>query len=164
MKEINDWLKRTYGCNDAGDPHFRVVFSDNQIESRWGHYNEYCGSIFLREFVGVREVPKYPWVKHKWILERWIPPTLAYTHEIPATRNGSYEPVQVFERDGNPVPVTRQILEQIVWNLFNVPLPGHSAAQYKDQDQKEFEREVELNRLHLEEVGSPLKKDGEAII
>lgn len=165
MEEINKFLENTYGKNLFGQPIFRIVFSADQQEKRLGKFAEHYGKIFLREFTGVREVPKYPWIKDRWVLERWAPGVLAYTPEIIGSEAGTYEPVQVFEHEnGSPVPVTRRILTEIIWNLFHPPLPGHGRSLMKTQEEKETEKEIELNRLHLEEVGSALIKDGESII
>lgn len=165
MQEVNGWLKTTYGCNDAGNQLYRVVFSDSQTEKRFGVFQEHVGKLFLREYRGLKEVPKYPWIKHRWVFERWMPPALVYDPEIPGTADGSYEPMQIFEHtDGHEVPVTREICAAIIWNLTHLPLAGDSASRYKANEDIEFNKEVEINRLHLEEAGSPLKKDRTAII
>jgi len=165
MNEINNWLKSTYGTNLRGESIFRVVFSDNQLEKRFGTFRDHVGKIFIREYTAVREVPKYPHIKHRWILEKWMPPQLACSPELPESNEGSYEPIQVFEHEnGNPVIVERRIIEQIIHILFHPLLPGHRKELMKTQDEKEFAKEVEHNRVILEDAGSPLKKDGEAII
>src|SRR5271157_1912208 len=116
---LNDILKNRYGTNLKGQPLFRIVFSDAQTEKRLGTYNEFYGKIFLRTIYGVREVPKYPHIKGRYILERWCPPEVAYTPEIPETHDGSYEPVYVYQdANGDSLPVIESFTHEIIWSLF----------------------------------------------
>lgn len=166
VKNINKILLDRHGKTPDGfGPLFRLVWSDDQHENRFGTFKEFYGKIFIREVTETRLVPKYPHVKHEWILERWFPPEIAYNRELPDSIRGSYEPVQVFRHEnGSSVPVTERIVEEIIWTLFHPKLEGDRRSDLKAQEQIEFDKEVELNKLHLEEVGSASKVFGKAII
>jgi hypothetical protein len=154
-KEINKRLWRNYGSNPVGQPSFRIVFSEDQREKRFGKYAEYTGKLFLREFQGLYEVPKYPFLKPPcFVLERWMPPELAFTHEIPATREGSYEPVFVFnDPKGNPLPPQEEVANKVITALLNPLLPGDRASQLRTEDENEIRREIEQNYIELEDQG-----------
>src|SRR5437899_6176000 len=85
------------GKNEYGDPIFRCVFSDDQIEKRKGTFNEYYGKIFVRTVVGIEEVRKYPWIRKRWIIERWASGGLAYHPDLDTDKNGVYVCVYVFQ-------------------------------------------------------------------
>lgn len=154
FSELNVILERVYGTNLFGQPNFRIVFSDDMTEKRFGVYREYYGKIFLREFTGIREVPKYSYLKGVNLLERWIPPDLAYTSEIPETAQGSYEPLFAFTgEDGSALPVVEEQVHRIIKAIFNIPLPGHRKSLDETAEEKTFDKEVETNKLELEEAG-----------
>src|SRR5438093_12425280 len=93
---INKELK-VYGFNIYGEKNFRVVYSDDQVENRKGTFEEYSGNIFVRTYTGIKEVKKYPWIKGKWILERWAPGELAYHKDLETDKNGVYVCVYIFQ-------------------------------------------------------------------
>lgn len=135
--QINKILKN-FGINqlDPKQPMFRLVWSEFQKENRLGEFNEYCGPIFIRTFTGVKEVPKYNYIKDRWILEQWYPPAISYNKELPESRYGSYEPIYVFEdKDGNRLPLNQTVVEMIIY------------AKYKD-DQTPTDRRM---RMKLEQ-------------
>lgn len=95
---INDWLIDTYGKDLLGRAKFRIVWSTDHIEKRFGTFDEYTpsGAIYLRTWTGVKELPKYP--RNVWgecfILERVmdIPPDGVYGWD-------HYEPLWSFIRE-----------------------------------------------------------------
>lgn len=97
MKRINQFLTSKYGLSLDGKPRFRVVFSEDLKEHRKGLFSE------LAVFEEIREVPKYSFIKNRYILEVY---TLAYPgifgrairakEEIVMSGDG-YEPLRVFE-------------------------------------------------------------------
>lgn len=167
-KEVNKRLKQIYGTNLRGDSIFRVSFSDEQKEKRFGKFAEWYGKIFLREFSGLREVPKYPWIRAKWVLERWIPPVYAHTPDIPETSQGSYEPIYVFQTaEGVALPVSEEFAHTVIFKLFHPDLPGHRKSVMETEEEVAFEKEVELNKMILENASPYLCNmlhGGEAIV
>jgi hypothetical protein len=112
---INDFLKN-YRKNLSNDPIFRVVWSDDLTETRFGEFNDYYGNIFLRKFIGYRQVPKYNYINERWILEKWLPAEDSYINEVPNTHNGSYEPVYVFQdKDLNYLEPNLKIVKIVIF-------------------------------------------------
>lgn len=113
-KRINDSIF-SVGKTLLGQSLYRVVWSDNETEFRRGTFRDYLGSIFIREVVEVREVPKYNYISARWVLERWIPPELAINPELPNSRWGSYEPVYVFQdKGGKALPMNEKVVKYII--------------------------------------------------
>jgi hypothetical protein len=111
---INLRLKDS-GTNLTDQPLYRLVWSDNELEFRRGIFREFVGNIFVRETVGVKQVPKYSYIKARWILERWIPPDACYNPEIPNSQWGSYEPIYVFQdKNGNSLPFSEKVVYFII--------------------------------------------------
>jgi len=114
MEHINSFLTN-FGTTLNGTPHWRLVWSDDQLEYRKGVFNEFYGDVFLRTIKGTREVRKYNYIKERWILERYFPPEMSYNPEIPTSVFGNYEPVYVFEdKNGNFLQPTLKVVEFIV--------------------------------------------------
>lgn len=154
VKRVNKILASKYGENLRGEPIFRISWSDDQLEKRFGVYNEFYGDIFIRTIRGLKEVPKYPYIRRAWILERWAPPELAYTDEIPETANGSYEPVFVFQTDkGVAIPIIEKEIYAIIYNLFHPRLPGQAASEDRTAEEVAFKKEVERNLEEITEAG-----------
>lgn len=159
---INKHLKK-YGVNFHGDPLYRVVWSDDQLELRRGTFNEWYGHIFIREYTGVARVPKYSYLSKRWVLERWIPPSLAYNEELVESRQGSYEPLYVFEdKNGNPLPLALRPIELIISFLDRKEPPGHKRAliqEWIDNKERAADQFIEdalspspiQNALHMKE-------------
>ena len=116
---INKELKN-YGSNIYGDPIFRCVFSDEQVENRKGTFNEFYGKIFLRTVTKIKEVNKYPWIKRRWLIERWASGSLAYHPDLETDRNGVYICVYVFQdKYGQYLPPVLWAAELVVKTLLN---------------------------------------------
>lgn len=113
-RTIQAWLNKQ-DKNPANEPIYRLVWADDQIETRRGIFREFYGNIFLRETSGFQQVRKYSYLKGRWILEKWLPPELVFTPDIPESHNGSYEPLFPFEdKNGNPLPLSLRVVELIV--------------------------------------------------
>jgi hypothetical protein len=69
IEDLNFWLKRDYGCHTDGRPWFRIVFSEGLLEKRWMTHTDDGFQLLYPE---VREVPKYNYIKEKYVLERIV--------------------------------------------------------------------------------------------
>lgn len=135
--------------NELGLPAYRIVWSDSQQEMRRGTFREFVGNIFIRETVGIREVPKYSYIKERWILERWAPPDVAFTPEIPGTQFGSFEPIYVFQdKNGNYLPPNLKVAEFLV-KLAETPTRVTAEERIAEEMAKE-EKEIEFFEDYLE--------------
>lgn len=133
---INKMLKDTFGVDDKFRPIFRVVWSDSQIEKRWGTFTEMYGSIFIRETKGLVEAKKYNYIAHRWVLEKLMP---AMTDEVIGLDNDrySYEPIYTFEdKFQRPLPVEWWACEMIVRRLLGAMSGEHRRTQ-SDVDAEE---------------------------
>src|SRR5258708_2512602 len=97
MDSFNKFLKKQ-GKTPLGAPLYKLVWSNSETELRTGQFEDWTtGGLFIRTFVGTKEVLKYNYIVDRWILEKWFPPELSFVPELPNSKNGSYEPLYVFE-------------------------------------------------------------------
>jgi hypothetical protein len=96
----------------SGKPMFRIMWSRDCFEKRFGTYNEYESGVFIRTVTGLKEVPKYWHLPECWILEQWYPAEISFIADIPDTKNGSYECFYAFTDDKNkPLPFHPKVVE-----------------------------------------------------
>ena len=126
VDEINRKLHELYGSINGEDPTFRIVWSADQTEVRYGEYEDYSpGGIFLRSYVGIRRVPKYQEDPPAYVLERMIPNT--NSDLIDAFL--SYEPLFFFKReDGTQLPLEWRAIEMIMWTILYGPREASKMA------------------------------------
>ena len=131
VEEINLYLKRNYGYFNE-EPTWRVVWSDDQREMRKGTFNYFDKSTgaFLRTEVGVHEVPKYDWIKEKYVLERIMPVPEINRDEL--TSKLSYEPVFTFDNDAGQALIPRLDVCQLVIEAICKEAAKHMGVKYKD--------------------------------
>jgi len=148
IKSINTWLEDVYGHDLLGRSYYRVIWSVGELEKRKGTFCEFFGPIFLREWYGIREQPKYafhPEWNDKWILEK-----LDYSHnpELALDVSGHYEPLYVFydEKGGYLRPTLRAIqffmtklLLRKTWKT-----DAEKERDINDMEKGEFDQEVEF--------------------
>jgi len=139
-KRLNLILERKFGRDLSGNVRFQISWSDSQTEKRLGTYNVFYGSIYLRTEKGVREVPKYPYIKGRFVLERLI---YHSNPELPISKI-SYEPIYIFESSkGESLPLNEKVAIIVCHTCLN---PNMSAAQkkafFEDWNEKEFDKEV----------------------
>lgn len=141
---------RNYGLNNYYDPIFRVVFSDDQVERRAGVFNDYVGKIFVRNVREIREVQKYPWIKGKWILERWADGRLAYHPDLDTDKSGVYVCVYVFQdANQNYLPPLLKVAEIIIKNLLNPRKKDEAIIEDIEVLKKQEEKEIDKIELEL---------------
>lgn len=142
---------RNYGLNIYNDPIFRVVFSDDQIEKRRGTFNEYHRNLFIRTVYGIKEVQKYPWIRGKWILERWASGELAHHNSLETDRNGVYVCVYIFQDvNCNYLPPLLKVAEIIIDNLLH--------PRNKDEAiNQDLEIEINKEEEEIDKIETELK-------
>lgn len=135
------------GLSLTGKPKYRIVWSDDEFETRIGTYDEYSGNIFLRTVKGAKMVPKYPYVRHRWILEKYFSPDVAYTECLPDSSQGLYEPLFVFQdKYGNPLPVVLKYVEIIV-KFDQTYSRSTGQKSYEDSALNDLKETREFNEL-----------------
>lgn len=146
---------RRFGTNPYEEPIFRVVFWTSRCYLVGGYF-EADGSY------GYRRIPKYGTLERKWIMEKWVPPSVYGTptswekqtlgHEGylglgPFPAHGEYECVVLFSTGRGPegyVPITPGHVEfqarevylnrtLTQWDIRNFNR-SHEAMKLKQQD------------------------------
>lgn len=149
---INQWVKDIYGCDITGKPKFRVSWTTGQLEKIHGRFNVFYGEIFVREEVGVKEQPKYPYDKDRWVLEK-----LEYnTGNAQLTENYSYEPIFIFkDKHGLFLPLERKVVALILFQLHHIGEEAQIRTSMEEADVKSMDAEIDYFRQKLGE-GQPL--------
>ena len=136
-----------YSHDLLGRPNYRVVWSVGELEKRKGNFHEFYGPIFLREFYGVKEQPKYlyhPEWRDRWILEKleFFP-----NPELVSDIAGHYEPLYAFydENGGYLKPTLRAIQFFMTKLLLRKPwrTQGEKEKEIEEMDKGEHDEEVE---------------------
>lgn len=131
---INRLLEDKYGTlNDR--PNYRIVWSDDQYELRYGTYEDYLPEgMYLRTVTETRNVQKYiHYIRERWVLER-----LTVINEIvdggPVDKL-SYEPLWVFEtKNGDALPPI-WLAAKLVVETVNSNIEGAgNYVKYKESD------------------------------
>lgn len=144
IKEINEFLKK-FGNSETDVPKYRIVWSDFQTEIRIGTFREFYNDTFLREFTGPREVPKYSYIKERWIFEVFVPGFYANNPEIPFSAGGQYECIYVFQdKNDNYLEPIFPVAEYIVYKLENKEKPRTEEEITKDLLDKENREVLQL--------------------
>jgi hypothetical protein len=139
---INKRLVERFGVSTDGRANFRVVWSDSQFEKRFGTFEVYIGQIFLREETCLKEVPKYPYIKAKHVLEE-----LKYGEfpDMPFVTS-SYEPLWTFmDKDRMPLyPIWDAVEIVVVSRLEGTRRAINSVKRNFKQEEAEMkERDIQ---------------------
>jgi len=170
IENINERLARR-GRSLDGRPILKIVWSGDQYEFRIGTFSDYYGSIFLREYTALKEVPKYWHIKPPcWVLERltYLPPNAAAHKELVSGRdsldihrptvNGTYEPLYAFRNvdTGEQLEVNDRIVDVILYHLEQ-PIVKKSDSQMHEDYIAEVEADIPYFLAELDNAGrSPL--------
>ena len=145
IDNLNKTLKERFGHFLDQRPWFRIVWSTEQLEKRIGKFSDYYGQIFVREYVGMAEVPKYPGpdYRDRWVLEKLM---FVENKELWAdTEKGVYEPIWVFRAPGGEyIRPTLKAVEFIMGMLFN-PKQKMSQSDMDAQEELELQRDIQTN-------------------
>jgi hypothetical protein len=146
IESINRQLINLYGADTVtGQPMFRVVFSDGQREKRLTPCDDKGNELLQPE---VRELPKYPYIKAKYVLENLVGIPEANIHELPESRM-SYEPLYVFEGSGNKYLPPRLDVAKIIIDTMYAALGKQSMAKYTQGSDEELAQKLkELDEIH----------------
>lgn len=117
--QINRFLE-SFGFVERKKPKFRLVWSEFERELRTGEFEVWAGPLFIRTEVCTREMPKYPYLRERYILEMYVPPESAFNRELPNSKYGDYYPIYVFEScKGDRLPLNMRVVEIIMHSKFN---------------------------------------------
>lgn len=120
VETLNQQLRDNFGIDTVkGLPIWRVSWAADQYEKRLAEYTDYTASgLFIRQVTEVREVPKYPWWKDIYILERLVlVPEQNIVELVGATI--SYECLWSFEdKFERPLPPNYEVCEYIIYQVY----------------------------------------------
>lgn len=154
---LNKRLADHFGLYLDGQPNWRVVWSENQLEKRFGTYEDRTPEgLFIRRVTEVREVPKYKqYIHNRYILERLLPVPSNDPEGAPVTKL-TYEPLWVFEGSaGQPIPPTFEACKFIVDKVVDAMAKPGVHAQYKEtNDDVRREDKAEFDHIHEALFGS----------
>ena len=142
IDEINNLLIKYYGYFNGELPNWRVVWGNDQYETR---ITDYSSEGLLLLTPKAEKLPKYiQWAKDKYILER----ALAVPKNTDLVALYSYEPVWIFQdKDNAPLKprwdVARIVIEQIMANSAKAV-----GVKYRNpEDDPKISKEVKLARI-----------------
>ena len=151
VETINRQLVEHFGFDsDTRDPMWRVVISDQQHEKRETEYSEE-GLQFVNP--QVLDLPKYPWIKGRWILERLVLVPEINRREL-LDRTKSYEVIWVFEtQTGGYLPPKFEAAKFVIDTVYAVQ-GKKSMRKYVDDEVKPGAQESRVAKITEELFGN----------
>lgn len=149
INKLNEDIALHFGCVE-GRPRYRVVWSGDQFEKRFGTYNEFYGPIFIRETTGVLEVPKYRDIPPRYVLERifWF-----NDKELVQAREGIYEAIWHFvDKNNNTLPPIYPVIAKIIRTLEGPVIKRTEKDDLADEEKKK-ELEVAYFTDYFDDIG-----------
>lgn len=158
IEELNKKLLAEYGDDLQGNPIWRVVWSNDQIEQRVTKYSD--GGVELL-FPEVQEKKKYPWIKDRWILERLV--IVPEIHAKELIRPISYECMWKFQTPDEQFPLKPNFTAcQWVHDVVMAAMGKKSLkAKYVDP---EYENAVEAKQKRVDELVEALFGDESSLM
>lgn len=148
---INKRLLESFGKFEDGRANWRVVWSDNEFEKRLVEVTDE-GFQLLEPYV--KEVPKYSYARHRYILERLVPVPL-YSE---LTTKTSYEPIWTFQdNNGNYLPPIWEAIYLLVNTVQNnLAMAGRNAPYKLPEGEGNTKEEIEqrINKLQEQLFGN----------
>jgi hypothetical protein len=162
VHRINDLLMHRYGRSLDGKPNFRIIWSDDLTENRYGTVQKITkAGIYLGEETGLHELPKYSYIKERYILEK-----LMWSDNPELYEKFSYEPIWVFQdKDSNFLFPIWKAVEKLVHTLLYAEKTKETFTE--EDEQREIEKDQKICRDIVDDECSFLHmqmKHGEAII
>lgn len=150
---LNKRLVDHYGLDsNTGRPMFRIVWSDDQTEKRLMDVTDSGIALLQPE---VREVKKYWYIKHLYVLERLVLVPEINQKDLP-TDKLSYEPIWVYcDSNHQPVPPIWEATKFVVDTMF-AALGKKSLKKYVDSEKNTTPegREQRISELQTELFGN----------
>jgi hypothetical protein len=153
IESINQQLIDLFGIDTVtGQPIFRVVWSEDQLEKRLTDTTLEGLQLLYPE---IALLPKYrQWIQEKWVLERLVIVPEVNESELLNVKL-SYEPLWVFQNDREEyLPPTLWAAKFVVDTVY-AAMGKKSLAKYVDEEAKNPEefREKRINQLQEELFG-----------
>src|ERR1043165_5019958 len=158
---INRRLVETHGKDFLEQPIYRVVWSEDEIEKRFGTFRDYLSgtNILIREVTEVREVKKYPYLPNQYVLEKLFinkHNTEILDNKTYTPRACTYEPLWSFghERNGRAKRPVWRAIELLILSINNP-----SKLTPSEMDDRELEQAYKDEQLMTEILNTHIKHD-----
>lgn len=141
LKQYNRLLAERYGYADEEHQTWRLAWTSEEFETKHGNFIDWGGPggdvLIRKEENVVRRVPKYPFAKNRWVLEKFVPRPHP---DLVLLTKGSYEIACIFEgKDRQPLPVWWEAIE------FYIKMATQGPAKCaEDGDDVKYRKEIDL--------------------
>lgn len=153
LEVLNQRLIEYFGIDTStGDPIFRIVWSDDQTEKRLVPTLDTGIQLLHPE---VREVKKYPYIQHLYVLERLVIVPEENIQELVGLKM-SYEPIWVYcDQYRNPLPPIWNATKFAIDCLF-AAIGKKSLRKYVEDEKNTTEegRQQKISELQQELFGN----------
>src|SRR5678815_2915074 len=159
VDRINKLLKDNYGTlTDNNLPLFRVIWSTNVTEKRFGEFTDFIDEFAVRTVREVREVLKYPFCQDRYILER-IKPISAEARAMGLVNgNYSYEEVYTFQdRLGQYLPLREDKVIEALFLYFEFFVKLSHSQRTDIRMQMLAEREIARKEAIRQKIGEGMR-------
>jgi hypothetical protein len=153
VKTINRLLKEHYGQDSiSGQAMWRISWSNDQYEKRMTNFTPEGFELLTPQ---VFELPKYQWVKDRWILERLCLIPDVHVGELPTQRQ-SYECMYPFQNayTGDALPPKYEAAQFVIDAVY-AAMGKKSMRKYVDEEENHpvEVKEQRINKLVEELFG-----------
>ncbi len=150
VETINQRLIDYYSTAWNGLPIFRIVWSEDQFETRATKYTDAGLELIYPIY---KELPKYrQWIHNKYVLERYVVVPEVNAQQV--TEKLSYEPIHVFEDGaGNALPPKWEAANFVIRTLLAAQGKKSMRSYVEDLDNEETKHE-RLDKLQEELFGN----------
>ena len=159
VKIINRMLQENFGVDTiSGQPMWRVSWSNDQYEKR---LTDYTPEGFHLLTPAVYELPKYQWVKDRWILERLCLIPDVHVGELP-TQKQSYECMYPFQNayTGEALPPKYEACKFVIDTVY-AAMGKKSMRKYVDEEEK---HPVEAKEQRIKQLTEELFGDESSLL
>lgn len=149
IQRCNNWLAEKYGRDANGNPNWRIVWSNDQLEKRKGTFTDFDpNQNFVRTVTEVRELPKYPFNQNCYVLES----RAFYDGGGEIEGHNGYEMLYPFQdkNDKRVDPDLEAIQFMFEKLLFHVRKPVTTEEKAIENDREKFNADVERIERSLE--------------
>lgn len=163
IETINSQLASLFGIDiSSARPMFRVSWSEDQREQRFGTWEDFTASgVFVRRVTEARTAPKYSWIKERYVLERLVAVPEANQAELCGAKV-SYEPVWVFRAsDGKYLPPRLDVC-QVIINTLYAALGKKKVGKFVDPEAGIEAKSARVDKI-MEELFGNETSEGDAL-
>jgi len=151
VEVFNERLIQLYGYEQlTQQPKYRIVWSDDQTEKRYGSYDLLSkeSGIWLGVKQGLVEIKKYWYLKECYLLER-VEANL--NRQDTLYDKWTYEPILTFlDKEDNPLPLNWRAIEFAINHIEKAEKRIRTESEDLQEEEKSLEKESEVVYSHLD--------------